>query len=137
MHRSLFESYGAFDESLPVCEDYDLWLRITPHEEVGLIEEKLIIKYGGHPDQLSRSEPAIDRFRVFALIKLLTSGKLSAQQTELLVDELKEKLTILKKGAVKHSPEMVSMYDGLLKQAGAPERFETTPERLQELVGQI
>ena len=29
MTRELFNSLGGFDESLPVCEDYDLWLAIV------------------------------------------------------------------------------------------------------------
>ncbi len=27
IHRSVFDDVGLFDESLPACEDYDLWLR--------------------------------------------------------------------------------------------------------------
>jgi glycosyltransferase involved in cell wall biosynthesis len=32
MKRSLFDEIGGFDETLPVCEDYDLWLRVTIEE---------------------------------------------------------------------------------------------------------
>lgn len=63
----------VFDESLEVCEDYDLWLRITCRYKVGLIDEKLIVKYAGHDDQLSFKHWGMDRFRVVALEKLLCS----------------------------------------------------------------
>ena len=53
LHRRLFEDHGGFDETLPAAEDYDLWLRLTWRYEVGLVDEPLVIKRGGHPDQLS------------------------------------------------------------------------------------
>jgi GT2 family glycosyltransferase len=69
--RSLLERYGLFDEDLPVCEDYDLWLKISRHHPVGLESSFSVIKYGGHEDQLSRKYPAMDRFRVRSLMNLL------------------------------------------------------------------
>jgi len=70
LNRRLFEDHGAFDEILPAAEDYDLWLRLTWRYEVGLVDEPLVIKRGGHPDQLSR-QWGLDRFRIRALAKLL------------------------------------------------------------------
>ncbi|MEN4054261.1 glycosyltransferase family A protein [Sulfurimonas sp. NWX79] len=70
MHKKLFESVGLFDESLPVCEDYDLWLRILLKHKVGLINEKLIIKHAGHDKQLGFSKD-LDKYRMYALEKLL------------------------------------------------------------------
>ena len=29
IHREVFDKIGAFDEGLPACEDYELWLRIA------------------------------------------------------------------------------------------------------------
>lgn len=69
--KSLLMSVGLFDESLEVCEDYDLWLRILCEHEIGLIDEKLITKYDGHDDQLSMRHRGMDRFRVRALEKHL------------------------------------------------------------------
>ena len=78
IHRSLFEDYGDFDESLPACEDYDLWLRITARESVAYVEVPQIYKYGGHEDQLSRAFWGMDRFRIQALEACLTGGYLQA-----------------------------------------------------------
>lgn len=72
MDRSLFETFGLFDETLAACEDYDLWLRITPDERIGLIPDELVVKLGGHPDQLSRKHWGMDRFRIYAIVKLLS-----------------------------------------------------------------
>ncbi|GIW41111.1 MAG: glycosyl transferase [Candidatus Binatia bacterium] len=71
LDRALFERLGGFDESLPACEDYDLWLRLGCEERLGLVREPLVVKRGGHPDQLSRRFWGMDRFRVVALLKLL------------------------------------------------------------------
>ncbi|MGD2173200.1 MAG: glycosyltransferase, partial [Gammaproteobacteria bacterium] len=78
IRKSTLLELGMFDESLPACEDYDLWLRLCHRYPVHYVDEPLIVKYGGHEDQLSRRYPAMDRFRVRALIGLLQSAKLSA-----------------------------------------------------------
>ena len=67
IHRSVFETVGLFDEKLTVCEDYDFWLRLLLEEDVGLVDEKLVIKHGGHDDQLSTTTWGMDRFRVCLL----------------------------------------------------------------------
>ena len=71
IHRSLFEQIGGFDEALPACEDYDLWLRICARHPVLYLSEPQLVKYGGHDDQLSRRYWGMDRFRILALEKLL------------------------------------------------------------------
>lgn len=70
LHRRLISDHGGFDETLPAAEDYDLWLRLTWRYAVGLVDEPLVIKRGGHPDQLSR-QWGLDRFRIRALVKLV------------------------------------------------------------------
>jgi glycosyltransferase involved in cell wall biosynthesis len=75
MNRSLFETYGLFDETMPACEDYDMWLRITAFEQAGLIDQGLILKYGGHDDQLSHRYWGMDRFRLYSIIRLLARKK--------------------------------------------------------------
>jgi len=75
LHRRLLVEHGGFDEDLPAAEDYDLWLRLTWRFEVGLVEEPLIIKRGGHADQLS-AQWGLDRFRIQALVKLLANPDL-------------------------------------------------------------
>jgi len=82
IHRSLFEEVGLFDESLPACEDYDLWLRIGCRHPIGLVEESLTVKRGGHPDQLSSTVPALDRYRILALARLLRVQPLTAHQQD-------------------------------------------------------
>ncbi len=80
LHRSVFDHVGIFDESMPACEDYDLWLRIAPHYPIYLIDKPLTIKRGGHDDQQSRTVPALDRLRIQALCKSLASGSLNSAQ---------------------------------------------------------
>ncbi len=71
LRRELLERHGAFDEDLPACEDYDLWLRLTLHCESGLVPERLVVRRGGHADQLSSRFWGMDRFRVYSIMKLL------------------------------------------------------------------
>jgi len=100
VHQKVFNDVGVFDESLPVCEDYDLWLRIALKYEIGLLPEKLIVKTGGHADQLSKKYWGMDRYRVLALEKILLAG-LDQEQTGLVLDEIIKKLTILSQGRAK------------------------------------
>jgi len=101
IRRDLFEAAGGFDESLPACEDYDLWLRLAWQTPVPLIDRPLVIKRGGHADQLSRRYWGMDRFRVRSLQRLLAEPALSATQREAVRAVLTEKCAILAQGAAK------------------------------------
>ena len=101
--RQIFDAVGVFDESLPVCEDYDMWLRITCRYPVLFVDRELIIKQGGHPDQLSRRFEAMDQFRIKSLAKLLSMGVLTAEQRRLTLEELKKKCAVYVQGARKRS----------------------------------
>src|SRR4030095_47562 len=93
MRRELFARMGGFDESFPACEDYDLWLRGAAVMPVCLIDTPLVIKRGGHADQLSRQFWGMDRFRVTALCKLLQSGVLSEEQRQTTLQVLRRNCT--------------------------------------------
>jgi len=101
IHRTLLNEAGLFDEALPACEDYDLWLRLCAREPVSFIETPQIRKYGGHQDQLSRRFWGMDRFRIQALEKLLRSSVLSGEDRRLAAATLVEKADILARGATK------------------------------------
>ena len=112
IHRSIFESIGLFDEQLPACEDYDLWLRIAAHYPVLYEETSCLVKYGGHADQLSRQYWGMDRFRVLALMKQLDSGSLPEDFIAATRAMLMEKLGILIAGATKRQQyEQVKCYE--------------------------
>ncbi len=98
MRSSLFDEVGLFDEDLPVCEDYDLWLRISLKYPVHFIKEKLIVKQGGHEDQLSTKYWGMDRFRVIALEKLLGKLSLNEEKRGLVIKTLIQKCGILIQG---------------------------------------
>jgi len=91
IHRSIVENIGLFDITLPACEDYDLWLRITANYPVLLIEEPQIKKYGGHEDQLSQKFWGMDRFLINALEKILDTGQLSSDNRDAAVNMLLKK----------------------------------------------
>jgi glycosyltransferase involved in cell wall biosynthesis len=109
LHKGLFDEAGGFNESLPACEDYDLWLRITCRYPVGLIDDYLLTRYGGADDQLSATVFAPDRFRIRALLDLLARAPLSRRQRELAVSMLVRKSSILANGYKKHGK--VSEYE--------------------------
>jgi hypothetical protein len=101
LDRRILDLRGDFDESLPVCEDYDLWLRISAHHPFLFLEERLTIKRGGHDDQLSRSDWGFDRYRLRALIKSYESGNLTPQLLQWTAAEITRKASILMKGCMK------------------------------------
>ncbi|MDE0308925.1 MAG: glycosyltransferase [Acidiferrobacterales bacterium] len=105
INQGVCADVGGFDERLPVCEDYDMWLRVTSKYPVGFVDEPLVIKYGGHDDQLSQAYPAMDRFRITALIKLLESDSLSTDYRMQTLEVLTVKIQIYCNGARKRGRE--------------------------------
>ena len=101
MHREVLRQAGDFDEKLPACEDYDLWLRIFSRFETGLVKQRLVVKRGGHADQLSTRHWGMDRFRVYALDKMLTTGRLHGEKEQATLRMMIKKCDILIKGAKK------------------------------------
>lgn len=103
VRRRLFERYGLFDESLPCCEDYELWLRVGAHEPFFLVPQALTGKDGGREDQLSKIHRlGMDVYRIQALQNLLTGGALSPAQRDATLKELARKCNIYGHGCIKH-----------------------------------
>ncbi|MDE0576642.1 MAG: glycosyltransferase [Opitutales bacterium] len=117
IRRDLFDEIGGFDETFPVCEDYDLWLRITAREPVHYLDEALVRKYGGHEDQLSSTTWGMDRYRTRALEKILSEEILSLADRILTKETLVKKLRILVAGARKRgNQEVVAEYEPRLSE---------------------
>jgi len=107
IHQSLLQSVSYFDESLPACEDYDLWLKVCHQFPVVFLDRPLITKYGGHDDQLSGQFWGMDRFRIRSLERLLEYQPLTRQQYFAAESMLTQKLSILLNGAKKHNNQAV------------------------------
>lgn len=112
IHRKVFEAVGLFDESFPVCEDYEFWLRVSLNFEIGFLEKLLIIKRGGHPDQLSKKFPVMDKFRIRALEKIL-NYPLRPEQKKLVLAVRHEKCRIVALGALKRFRIFTALKYGL------------------------
>ena len=118
LRRELFEVHGLFDENLPVCEDYDLWLRLTAQHPVALLDEKLMTRHGGHADQLSRSDWGIDRYRVQSIQKILKTESLRPEDRTAAIRMLIEKCGILAKGFRKRGNlKEVEKYEKIIRQS--------------------
>ena len=116
LKKQIFDDYGLFDENLEVCEDYDMWIRITAKEEVGFLDSPLVLKYGGHSDQLSKKFWGMDRFRIKSLEKNLKNEHFSKSQKINVLDTLIEKLTIVSDGALKRGNKKIfEKYNGKLQ----------------------
>ena len=116
LKKQIFDDYGLFDENLEVCEDYDMWIRITAKEEVGFLDSPLVLKYGGHSDQLSKKFWGMDRFRIKSLEKNLKNEHFSKSQKINVLDTLIEKLTIISDGALKRgNKEIFKKYNDKLQ----------------------
>jgi len=103
MRREIFERYGLFDEDLPCCEDYDLWLRVSAEQDFLLVEEPLTLKDGGRDDQVSTIyRTGMDKFRIQAIMKILVSGRLTEEQAGIARRELERKCRIYGTGCIKH-----------------------------------
>ena len=105
IHRDVFGRFGLFDPVLPACEDYDMWLRICAFLPVLYLEEPLITKYGGHEDQLSRKYWGMDRFRIYALEKIIENPDMDPTKKTAAIRMLLEKIDVYLAGARKRSKQ--------------------------------
>jgi glycosyltransferase involved in cell wall biosynthesis len=100
IQRALFELKGFFDETLPACEDYDLWLRIATTHAIDLIDRACTVKRGGHDDQLS-SHHSLDKYRIRSIEKLLKSDSLTGEQRKKALEIFRSKAQIYGQGCIK------------------------------------
>jgi glycosyltransferase involved in cell wall biosynthesis len=100
VRKKLFDMVGLFDERLPACEDYDLWLRVSCRYPVHLLDDPLIIKRGGHADQLSRAA-GLDKYRIQSLKKIIDNGQLSESQHRAAARTLQKKCAVYAAGCRK------------------------------------
>jgi len=119
LSRSLFDSSGGFNESLRACEDYDLWLRICCRHSVGLLDEYLLTRYGGHDDQLSGTAEQLDRYRVRSMLQLLETAELDPVQYQQAAATLVKKANILANGYYKRgNSELHERYQSIVTRYG-------------------
>ncbi len=129
MRREIFQNAGGFDADFRAAEDYDLWLRLLARHEAGLLDKPLVIRRAGHPGQLSATVPAIDRFRILALMKLLAHSDLSAARRAAACAALAEKCSIYAHGLYRRARlreagligEIGAAANGAWRAAAAPE----------------
>lgn len=120
LNRVMFDELGYFDESLPACEDYDLWLRFCARYPVLYVEEALVTKYGGHEDQLSRRYWGMDRFRIQALHNIISTDKLADDDRHAAIKVMLDKITIYLIGAAKrNNTQYVNKFERLLSEYAA------------------
>ena len=103
--RELWRELGPFDERLPACEDYSLWLRVGARHPVGLVPEALTVKTGGHADQLSRRIIGLDLYRIYAMVDLLRSMALGGEQRIMVEAALRERVRLYAQGCIKHGKD--------------------------------
>lgn len=114
MTRAVFDELGGFDESFPACEDYDLWLRAALRYEVFTMPDALIVKRGGHEDQLSGAW-GLDLYRIKALVKISKDKMCDGKNLELVQNELARRIEILRSGAAKrNNVELIKELETLL-----------------------
>lgn len=89
IHKSVFDRFGLFDESIGFKEDYEFWLRCCVLNDCSLflIPQKLA-KYRVHPTQLTRTRIRENLERVNTIRDLIIS-KLSEDKRKLYLSELK------------------------------------------------
>lgn len=99
--RAFWEEIGGFDESLPACEDYDLWLRTLLRHPVGLLDAFLTVRHGGRADQLSTLYIGQDLFRIRAMVGLLGRPEVTDWHRDCILKELRRKVGLYARGCLK------------------------------------
>ena len=99
--KSLLEEIGYFDPTFPICEDYDLWLKVSARYAVLFLDEPLVIKYAGHKDQLSLNTSKIEQYRIKALENLVLEQGLKIEDEFSALEMLIKKCHIYLSGSEK------------------------------------
>jgi len=108
LRRSCLDSGAPFDENLPVCEEFDFWLRIGSRHLLGKLFEPLQIS---GPSREVR-EWGLERFRVYALEKAYQGGHLKATMRHCVAEELVRQCTLLVDGyRERDNQERANFYD--------------------------
>lgn len=119
--RAYWEEMGGFDESLPACEDYDLWLRTLLRHPIGLLDAPLAVRHGGRPDQLSAIHVGQDLYRIRSMVRLLERSDLEPWHRDCTIKELRRKARIYAQGCLKRDrPEEAGRVLALAEAAAAP-----------------
>jgi|SRR5208283_1156157 len=108
MRTPLFRTVGGFDETMTAAEDYDLWLRLLRDYPVGLVDKPLVTRRAGHPGQLSAEVPALDRFRILALLKLLVHPGMPFERRRAVCEVLAEKCRIYGQGLARRGQDQIA-----------------------------
>ena len=110
IHRRIFDEIGLFDEDLIICEDYDLWLRISSKYPVLYLDSMLIKKFGGHEDQLSKNINGIEQFRIQSLEKILKTLPLKHSYFNSAKNMVLKKLRIYRSGLIKRNKNKENVF---------------------------
>ncbi|HLH75798.1 MAG TPA: glycosyltransferase family 2 protein [Candidatus Binataceae bacterium] len=130
MRADLFTALAGFDPRLAACEDYDLWLRVLIKHPVGLLDAPLVIRRAGPHGQLSALTPALDRFRIRSLLKLLAAGDLDAAMQRQTALVLRQKCGIYAQGLERRRHErQADFYRGLAGQIAIQLEHNLTLDR--------
>ena len=103
LNKRVLDDVGYFNESLKVCEDYDLWLRIASKYQILFLEIPLMNKFGGHKGQLSNITDGIEKYRIRSLESILSMNLLSKPQFTMARKMLLYKLNIYSNGLKKRN----------------------------------
>ncbi len=109
LDQDLVRQGYLFNEDLPACEDYDLWVRLTLRYPVGLLPRVLTVKQGGRGDQLSRKIIGMDLWRIYALSGLLQRKGVPRDKQAKVMDALEQKAKVYTAGCLKRGIEVEAL----------------------------
>ena len=104
INKRVLEEYTMYDESLPVCEDYDLFLKLLLNDHhYFFVDEALTTKRAGICEQLSYSHYNLEIYRLISLSNISQTIASSHYLYKTILIEIERKKQIVKKGALKHN----------------------------------
>ena len=98
VERKVFEKCGLFDETLDVCEDYEISLRFVLQYEIGYLDKNLIIKRAIEENSLSAAINHIEyiRYNILKNFYEKYEDRFNREEKEALLCELQRKNSIIK-----------------------------------------